>query len=788
MIGWPAPMKSAPCLVTLATALTLCMLTGAARAQQFEGMILDLQVNQQGRGEFAVYRSQDGDFFVRADDLRAFGLRADVPLQRSRIEGEDGDFVSLRSLGASPPRFDARRLLLEFDLPAQLFPTSERDLGARRRATGPTSSERSAFVNYRLSSSDSGAGTAPTNVLAMELNLRLNEVLFHNEAQASSDAPPRRFVTQLVYDRVAHQQRYTLGDFSAASGDLGSTLALGGLNLSKIYQMAPDLVRQPVAGFAGVATTPSRVEVRIGGVPVATSQVGPGPFELQNLRQYGGARDVDVVVRDAFGREQSYAFPFYFSDQSLRAGLHEYSYSLGRVRLDAGSDTDRYGALVFSAFHRYGYSDTLTLGARAEAASELYNAGVHATLRHDQAGVFSGAVSLGNRYGQRGAATSFSYTYQQPRFAVQAIARNFTAQYAPLEDLLTPFRGRAEYGASLSWFVKEGASVNINRNMTALRDQPTSQLASVSYSQRVGGSGSAFVTLQRTQNDAGSVNQILAGFYFALERRHNLSVNANRSDDGTRNFSAQLSRSVPPGEGFGYRVGWNEAGAAQSQDFTSYLQWNAPAFSLSLDTGDTRAPDSSSRRREVAAFGAVAYAGGAWGLSRLINDSFAIVRVGDGVAGVPVLANSQEVGRSNASGQMVVPDISAYNESRVSISLKDVPLEYSVPREKFTVTPALRSGVLLDFGVRRMRALAGTIRLGTGFEKQDGDNLPVRLLRGGVARDFMTGREGRYYVEDIAPGDYRGEVQTLQGRCSFKLSVPESTDPILTLAEVSVCE
>ncbi len=783
-----SPVKPATHSVKLAVACTLLLVVRVAAAQAYEGMILDVQVNQQGRGEFTVYRSQDGDYFVRAADLPALGLRPDLPLNRSRIEGEDGDFISLRSLGVSAPRFDAKRLALEVELPGELFPTSERDLGARRRATGPTSSERSAIVNYRLSSSDNGSSSTPTNVLAMELNLRLNEVLFHNEAQASSDAPPRRFVTQFVYDRVAHQQRYTLGDFSAASGDLGSTLALGGLNLSKIYQMAPDLVRQPVAGFAGVATTPSRVEVRIGGVPVATSQVGPGPFELQNLRQYGGARDVDVVVRDAFGREQSYAFPFYFSDQSLRAGLHEYSYSLGRVRLDAGSDTDRYGALAFSAFHQYGYSDTLTLGARAEAASELYNAGVQATLRHDQAGVFSGAVSLGNRSGQRGAATSFSYTYQQPRFAAQAIARNFTAQYAPLEDLLSPFRGRAEYGASLSWFVKEGASVNINRNMTALRDQPASQVASVSYSQRVGGNGSAFVTLQRNQNDAGSVNQILAGFYLAPERKHNVSVNANRSDDGTRNFSMLLSRSVPPGEGFGYRVGWNEAGAVQAQDFTSYLQWNAPAFSLSLDTGDTRAPDSSSRRREVAAFGAVAYAGGAWGLSRLINDSFAIVRVGDGLQGVPVLANSQEVGRSNRSGQLVVNDLGSYNESRVSISLKDIPLEYSVPREKFTVTPTLRSGVLLDFGVRRMRALAGTIRLGGRFGKHEADNLPVRLVRGGVAREFMTGREGRYYVEDIAPGDYQGEIQTSQGRCNFKLSLPESQNAIVTMAEASVCE
>jgi outer membrane usher protein len=69
-----------------------------------------------------------------------------------------------------------------------------------------------------------------------------------------------RYATQLVYDRRDDQQRLILGDHTAATGELGSTLAVGGLSFSKLYQMTPYFIRQPLAGYAGTASTPSQVE------------------------------------------------------------------------------------------------------------------------------------------------------------------------------------------------------------------------------------------------------------------------------------------------------------------------------------------------------------------------------------------------------------------------------------------------------------------------------------------------------------------------------------------------
>src|SRR6185436_1391925 len=165
-----------------------------------------------------------------------------------------------------------------------------------------------------------------------------------------------RYATQLVYDRREEQQRLTVGDHTATSGELGSTLAVGGIGFSKLYQMTPYFIRQPLAGFAGSVSTPSQVEVRLGGVPVFREQVEPGPFEVKNLQNF----------RDALGREQVIGYPYYFADQALRAGLHEYSYSLGALHEEIGTSNAHYGAGVMTALHRYGVSDRVTLGLRGE--------------------------------------------------------------------------------------------------------------------------------------------------------------------------------------------------------------------------------------------------------------------------------------------------------------------------------------------------------------------------------------------------------------------------------------
>ena len=776
--------------IGLALTLSLLVITNVAVAADEEGMFLDIRVNQVQRGEFATYRAADGDIFIRLSDFPQLGLKRDISLPRVRVEGESGSFVSLRDLGAIRMDLDTDKMALELELPPDVFDKTAFDFGDKKTRNSLSAEQSSGFLNYRFADTVYGS-TDSTRTLATEIGLRYGSVLFLNQSQFRENGNTSRYLTQLVYDRPEDQQRFIAGDFVGTSGELGSALNMGGLNFSKVYSMTPELIPQPVAGFAGVANSPSQVEVRMGGVPVAYSQVGTGPFQLQNLRQYGGAGDVQVIVRDALGREQLYTFPFYYSDQSLREGLQEYNYSLGKIRTNPGQPDEDYGKTAFSAFHRFGYSDALTLGLRAEAAENLSNVGLSATWRSDQWGVLSGAVSSSDYAGQTGDAEMLSYTYQQTNFGLGTVARSYSSNYAPLETLVNHFNRSGEYGISMSWRLSANQSLSLGHTLSQTRDAGDTRTTSLNYFQNFGRNSALFATLQRTDDDTSPEpnTSLFVGWQYRFGNNFSASASATKDESGQQRLFTQLARDIPAGEGLGYRVGWTGTQPENSDRFNGYAQWNLPAASLSVDANTYPSQGGSGDYRELAVGGSVAFAGGAWGFSRQISDSFAIIQMGAPVTGVPVMANSQQIGVSNASGQVISPSVGSFYESRISIDDKNVPLDYVMGKDYFTVRPAYRSGVGVNFGLRHMRGLDGVIRIREGGDTPTADNRLVTLTKDGVLeQEIQIGRGGHFYIENIAPGGYHGEIKNAQRTCSFEIQVPDSGEVVFTLPGDLVCE
>jgi outer membrane usher protein len=771
-------------------AASLLQVSRLAVAADEVGMFLDLKVNQADRGEFAAYRSADGDFFIRLADFQQLGLKRDITLPRVRIAGEAGSFVSLRELGALSLLLDSAKMTLAVELPPEVFEKTTIDQATRDTRYTLASDQTSGFINYRLADTTYGTNT-PTHSLSTELGLRYGGILLLNQSQNRDDGTSSRYLTQLVYDRPELQQRFIAGDYTATSSGLGSVLSMGGLNFSKLYTLTPDFIRQPMAGFTGVATSASQVEVRVDGVPVAYSQVGAGPFELQNLLRYGGANSVQVVVRDALGREQTYGFPFYYSEQSLREGLQEYSYSLGKIRSHLGQADDNYGPTAFSAFHRYGYSDTLTLGARAEAAQDLNNVGLEATWRNDYLGALAAAVSTSNFQGGLGDATMFTYNYRRPTFAFSTIARHYSSNYAPLETLVNGFHLNAEYGASLSWYPVPGHSFNFSHTRTETRTQGDNQITSLSYTHSLNSGNFLYGTLQRTDSDSAGLadTSLFIGWIYRFGGKYTASANATKDQNGQQTLFTQLARDIPRGEGLGYRVGWTGTQPKDIDRFSGYAQWNLPAASLSVDANTLPVQGSSADYRELAVAGSVAFAGNAWGFSRQISDSFAIVQMGAPVPGVSVLSNSQEIGVSSASGQVISPFVTSFYDSQISINEQDIPMQYAMQKNIYKVRPAYRGGIEVNFGLRRVQGLDGVLRMRVGANTPTADNRLVTLTQGGqLEQEFQVGREGHFYIENIAAGEYHGEIKTDDHACNFVLKVPATQEVVLTLPGDLVCE
>src|SRR5574341_2562451 len=153
--------------------------------------------------------------------------------------------------------------------------------------------------------------------------------------------------------------------------------------------------------------------------------------------------------------------------------------------------------------------------------------------------------------------------------------------------------------------------------------------------------------------------------------------------------------------------------------------------------------------------------------------------------GVPV--NNQEIGRTDLSGRLFLPNLASYFENQVSIDDKDVPIDYTLSEVMRTVSPPLRSGSVIPFAAKKFQAVTGFVRL-----RREGETKALEVYEGkgavaGKEIAFPTGKGGEFYLGDIPPGTHRAQVQYNGNRCGFDIVVPRSDEMILDLG-VLFCE
>ena len=96
--------------------------------------------------------------------------------------------------------------------------------------------------------------------------------------------------------------------------------------------------------------------------------------------------------------------------------------------------------------------------------------------------------------------------------------------------------------------------------------------------------------------------------------------------------------------------------------------------------------------------GAVAAIVGGVFAANCIGDAFAVIDAG--APGVEVKAENRAIGRTDSRGKLLVPTLRAYERNAISIDPRSLPVDADATRTQATVTPAGRSGVVVDFGVK----------------------------------------------------------------------------------------
>jgi len=144
--------------------------------------------------------------------------------------------------------------------------------------------------------------------------------------------------------------------------------------------------------------------------------------------------------------------------------------------------------------------------------------------------------------------------------------------------------------------------------------------------------------------------------------------------------------------------------------------------------------------------GALSFVDGGLFPSNEIYDSFAIVDTSP-IPHVHVFQENRNVGSTNSSGRLLVPDMRAFDLNQIAIEPTDIPPEATINVAKRELRPQDRSGVVVRFPIKFSHAALLRLVDEAGSPLPLGSTATLRATGAIVP----VGYDGDAYVEDLSP-------------------------------------
>lgn len=761
---------------------------------------LEVIVNGKSTHLIGTFKQRtDGKLAVTPAEFTELGLQSDPD-----HAGADG-LLDLERLSGITYRFDAVAQVIRFDvvqnrlLRRQYSAREEFSIEAVEPKNATAGSAYGAVLNYLLFGTTNAdlrnffSQSYQRSALSAALDGRVFTPYGVLSQSFIASATPEalfgsiRLDTTWTYSDTRTLLTYQAGDF--ISGGLAWTrpVRLGGFQIQRTFALRPDLVTMPVPQVTGSAVVPSTIDVYLNNVRTFSRDIPAGPFQINNLPMVSGAGTQRIVIRDAQGREIVTNQPFYASPLLLRPGLFDFSIEAGYRRLYYGIQSNDYDPdIVASSSLRYGLSNTLTVEAHAEGGAKLMNGGIGANvpLLHfgmaslafagsaDDTGTglqYAASVELGFKN------INFFARSQRATVGYSDIASVYARPLLPLDGIklasLKPPSALDQ--VALTFPLGFNRSV-MTLSFTHVQDftNGRSRILGATYNRPFLFGASLFATVFKDLDGEKAF-----GLFAGLSRSFgdiSASTNVARGPTGTT-AGFDLVKTQPNLDGtYGWRLTDYEGNTPYRSAAISY---RAP-FARIQATADQFGSDT---RAAAEVEGAIAFAGGSVFFTKHIHDAFAVVNAG--VPGVEVFYENRPVGKTGWNGRLLVPDLRAYQNNILAIDPKNLPLDADIRSTKEIVVPALRSGIVVDFGVaaRAQNALL-TLRDRTGSHVSAGSQGKLEA----TGETFVIGYDGKAYLRGLKPANTIS-VDLIDGgtcRASFAYS-PRPGSPV---AVDAVCQ
>ncbi|WP_348270056.1 fimbria/pilus outer membrane usher protein [Edaphobacter paludis] len=751
--------------------LTINIPTAAKAADQI--LLLDLHLNGNPTGKI-------GEFTLRGNTLLSQrGELHDLGFQVPASSDSDG-LVALSTLPGLTWHLDQKTMTLYVKVSDnQLLPTvlhldeSDRPATPRTIESGTGVTLNYDIVGILAGNHNGTSGSLDFRAFSPKGVLSSGLLVHAGAAPVGTGTNPAiRLDSTYQFADVHTLRRYSVGDFITGSLAWTRPIRLAGAQIRSDFSMRPDLVTFPLPSISGSAAVHSVVDVLTNGGLVLSRQVDPGPFEIPELPMVTGAGTISMTVTNALGQQTSVTQPFYASSALLAPGLHTFSAQVGAVRRNWGIASNDYGKFAGIANYRRGLSSKITIEGSAEATPGTIMAGGGGVLNVCNLAVvnFAAAGSIGSE--GTGAQLSAGGQHIGRRFSlggsVTIAGRQFQDVAAMNGDPVPRQQLNANTGVSLKAFgsvgiAYAGLDVQSSANSVDLSVMPIqrSHVLSASYSVQVHHM-SIYANEFHDFTSTGS-NGVMVGLTIPFGRRGSVSVSSG-SEGGYG--QVQVQQSVASIGDWGYQT---YVSAADPLHEFAQVQYKSRRGLLLVGADRTGGATSVNLESQ----GALSFVDGGLFPSNSIYDSFAIVDTGP-MPHVHVLQENRDVGRTNSTGRLLVPDMHSFDLNHIAIVPTDIPPDATVDITSREVRPQDRSGVVIKFPMRISHG--ALLRL----VNEAGVPVPVgstaRLLPAGVV--VPVGYDGDAYVEDLNSHN-EIEVERPNGqRCSVAFEYQPVLDEI----------
>jgi outer membrane usher protein len=592
----------------------------------------------------------------------------------------------------------------------------------------------------------------------------------------------------ILHDFLPISSRLTIGHYPVDNRGFQTYGVYQGASFRKISGIGSrNTEKETLYHFA--IDLPSYVRIFVNGNQVKEANLSPGTYNFTDFPLTGGVNEVRIIIKDSFGNEEEKTKYIPYDPKSLKPGELDYS-------LSAGIPPYAPELPIITGNILYGFLDFLTGGLNFQTDFTGELAGLNLVFP-TVAGTFSlDASQSWSEENQWGFATQLSYSY------------------IPARDSRLPSFGFNGWYKSQSFYP-------VGSEESTLPDIAELQ-ALVSYNPRGFIQLTPKGSIRFGRDDRGISGSLSLDLNKAFSKAlsANLNFNADFADEAEADFTLSLTvRIQNSGKGDsltiqsnteqkGTDINWNKSfsgtydgtfsaglsGLPFNSDANSSLfgsgKLNLNRFSTSLTATLKRGGDQSFSSLLQSRFStALVFAGGHFGLSKPVTDSFAIIVPQYNLAGLHIGVNPDNNGyesQSDILGNPVLHNLAPYNLRKINVNIteEDVDIDTEIGESSFTLYPRHKSGTVVYAGTRSDVQIRGTLR--------EPDGGPLALKSGfvesesGASEMFFTDQSGVFRIYGLERGAWILHLNKSGFTHGFE--IPEETEKQLDLGDIIVHE